>query len=160
MSDVRYVQGDATAPHGSGPRMIGHVVNDAGRWGRGFVTAISQRWSVPETAYRDWYRRRRDAGSDFALGACQLVCVEDDLWVANMIAQHGIARRGRPDPPIRYDALSTALQQLAAHSHRLGASVHLPRIGCGLAGGTWDRVEVLLHNLTSHGVAVTVYDLP
>lgn len=35
----------------------------------------------------------------------------------------------------------------------------MPRIGCGLAGGTWDRIEPLIQaNLIDPGVAVTVYD--
>ncbi|MFE3494555.1 hypothetical protein [Streptomyces sp. NPDC059175] len=41
----------------------------------------------------------------------------------------------------------------------LGASVHMPRIGCGLAGGRWSRVEPLVvERLVARGVAVTVYD--
>ncbi|RAJ47078.1 hypothetical protein K353_00279 [Kitasatospora sp. SolWspMP-SS2h] len=44
--------------------------------------------------------------------------------------------------------------------HRLGASVHMPRIGCGLAGGRWERIEPLVTDrLTARGVPVTVYDL-
>lgn len=36
----------------------------------------------------------------------------------------------------------------------------LPRIGCGLAGGTWERVEELIAlNLSLRGIPVTVYDL-
>ncbi|SEQ20797.1 hypothetical protein SAMN04487983_1003320 [Streptomyces sp. yr375] len=35
----------------------------------------------------------------------------------------------------------------------------MPRIGCGLAGGTWSRVEPLVaERLVERGVAVTVYD--
>jgi hypothetical protein len=37
--------------------------------------------------------------------------------------------------------------------------VHLPRIGCGLAGGTWKRVEPLIDaRLCARDVPVTVYD--
>lgn len=36
----------------------------------------------------------------------------------------------------------------------------MPRIGCGLAGGTWDRIEPLIaHRLVEQGIPVTVYDL-
>lgn len=158
---LTYVHGDATAPHGAGPRVIGHLCNDIGAWGKGFVTALSRRWSAPETAYRDWHRRRHEHGSDFTLGAVQLVPVQADLWAANMIGQHGIARRGRTDPPVRYTAVTTALQALAVHCSRLDASVHMPRIGTGLAGGSWARIEPLLqHHLLAHGIPVTVYDLP
>jgi hypothetical protein len=39
--------------------------------------------------------------------------------------------------------------------------VHLPRIGAGLARGTWEDIEPLLRtHLTSDGIAVTVYDRP
>jgi hypothetical protein len=83
------------------------------------------------------------------------------IQVANMIGQHGIARLGRTDPPVRYEAIATALQALAGHCRQRGASAHMPRIGCGLAGGSWDRIEPLLReHLTAAGVDVTVYDLP
>ena len=40
-------------------------------------------------------------------------------------------------------------------------SVHMPRIGCGLAGGTWERIEPLIVKvLCERGIPVTVYDLP
>jgi hypothetical protein len=35
----------------------------------------------------------------------------------------------------------------------------MPRIGCGLAGGKWSRVEPLItERLVRRGIAVTVYD--
>ena len=41
------------------------------------------------------------------------------------------------------------------------AAVHMPRIGTGEAGGAWEIVEELIREeCTSHGVSVTVYDLP
>jgi len=40
------------------------------------------------------------------------------------------------------------------------ASVHLPRIGCGLAGGEWSKIEPLLEkHICVKDVAVFVYDL-
>jgi O-acetyl-ADP-ribose deacetylase (regulator of RNase III) len=51
------------------------------------------------------------------------------------------------------------LTALGEHALRLGASVHMPRIGCGLAGGRWERMEPLITAaLSDRGVAVTVYD--
>ncbi|MZD09519.1 Appr-1-p processing protein, partial [Streptomyces sp. SID5785] len=41
----------------------------------------------------------------------------------------------------------------------LGATVHMPRIGCGLAGGRWSRVEPMVtERLVRRGTPVTVYD--
>lgn len=111
--------------------MIAHVCNERGGWGNGFVLALSRCWPQPEAAYRAWYRTR--ASNDFTLGAVQPVQVETYLWVANMIGQHG-TRTGSHGPPVHYDAIDTALAALADHALDLKASVHMPRIGCGLAG--------------------------
>jgi hypothetical protein len=43
---------------------------------------------------------------------------------------------------------------------RLRATVHTPRLGCGLAGGRREMIEPLVtEELERHGVEVTVYDL-
>jgi O-acetyl-ADP-ribose deacetylase (regulator of RNase III) len=156
MTGIEYIRGDATTPHAKGVKLIAHVCNDRGGWGKGFVLAISKRWPQPETAYRAWYRDR--AHNDFALGAAQLVQVEKYLWVANLIGQHG-TRTGSNRPPVRYDAIDTALDLLGEKARELGASVHMPRIGCGLAGGRWERIEPLIaQHLITYGIPVTVYD--
>jgi len=49
---IHYVQGDATQPQGDGPQIIAYVCNDIGRWGKGFVLALSKRWKEPEHAYK------------------------------------------------------------------------------------------------------------
>ncbi|MEU5000098.1 macro domain-containing protein [Streptomyces sp. NPDC021622] len=156
MSEITYVRGDATVPFGKGTKLIAHVCNDLGGWGKGFVVAVSRRWPEPETAYRRWHRER--AKNDFGLGAAQFVQVGPLLWVANMIGQHGM-RTGSKGVPVRYEAIDTALCKLADKAAELDASVHMPRIGCGLAGGKWSRVEPLIaERLTARGIAVTVYD--
>lgn len=156
MPAIEFVPGDATNPIGAGPWIVAHVCNDLGKWGKGFVLAVSRRWPLAKTAYLDWHRQR--ANSDFALGANQLVAVADGLWVANMIGQHGVARRGS-EPPIRYAAISACLAKLAAAALEHSASVHMPRIGCSLAGGTWDEIEPRIQSeLVERGVQVVVYD--
>ncbi|MEU6339775.1 macro domain-containing protein [Streptomyces sp. NPDC046977] len=156
MTGITYVRGDATAPLGGGVKLIAHVCNDLGGWGKGFVLAVSARWAAPETAYRRWHRER--ATNDFGLGAVQFVEVGPALWVANMIGQHGI-RRGSKGVPVRYEAIDAGLAAVADRAAGLGASVHMPRIGCGLAGGSWQRVEPMIEErLVRRGTAVTVYD--
>lgn len=156
MSEITYVRGDATAPQGKGVKLIVHVCNDLGGWGKGFVLALSRRWPEPEAAYRRWHRER--AGNDFALGAAQFVQVGPCLWVANLVGQRGM-RTGSNGVPVRYEAIDTALGAVAARAGELGASVHMPRIGCGLAGGRWSRIEPLIERrLISADLSVTVYD--
>ncbi|WP_261986759.1 hypothetical protein [Actinomadura sp. HBU206391] len=49
---LRIIKGDATSPQAKGPKIITHVCNDRGGWGKGFVLAISRRWPEPEREYR------------------------------------------------------------------------------------------------------------
>jgi len=155
---IDYQIGDATRPVGDHPRIIVHICNDSGRWGKGFVLAVSRRWHEPEKRYRAWHRG--EGPHPFTLGQVQFVRVEDALWVANLIGQHGTGfRDGRP--PVRYDAIREGLRTIATKAIALGASVHMPRIGCGLAGGKWEQVErIVEQELTAAHVPATVYDLP
>ena len=159
---LRYVAGDATAPQGAGPKILVHLCNDAGLWGAGFVLAVSRRWPAPERQYRLWHRAGELAGRPFALGQVQFVAVAEALWVANLIGQQGIRRRGAAGPPpIRYEALRACLDTVRERALALQASVHLPRLGAGLAGGEWHIIAALLQaELTGYGVSVTVYDWP
>jgi len=156
--NITYQVGDATRPASKGNKIIVHVCNDAGGWGKGFVMALSRRWTGPEQRYRAWYRHEEVLA--FSLGQVQFVQVENDIWVANLIGQHGMAVRDGV-PPVRYEAIRAGLRLVATKAKELGASVHMPRIGCGLAGGRWEDVEHIIHDeIISAGVVVTVYDLP
>jgi len=155
---IRYVVGDATSPLGPGPKVIVHVCNDAGKWGKVFVLAVSKKWPMAETAYRAWDKQRGEP--PFGLGQVQFVEVSDGIWVANLIGQHGLRRSGG-QPPVRYDAIATGLARVAAFAASQKASVHMPRIGCGLASGRWEEVEPLIeYHLLAAGIEVAVYDLP
>ena len=153
---IKYTKGDACQPIGDGPKIIAHICNDIGGWGRGFVLSLSQQHSNAETAYRSWYHENEDI--PFELGQVQFVQSHGEVRVANMIAQHGIFIKDDL-PPIRYGALQACLYKVACDALATGASVHMPRIGCGLAGGEWSKVErVIEATLGDKGVSVYVYD--
>lgn len=157
MTPITYLTGDATNPAISGPKIVAHICNDIGGWGKGFVLAISKRWPEPESKYRTWFAERES--NDFALGAVQFVSVADELWIANMVAQHKINRADDGTPPIRYDAVEACLARLASFASEQGATIHMPRIGCGLAGGKWDEIEPLIDRTCGMvDVSVFVYD--
>lgn len=156
---IQYTIGDATMPSANGHAMIAHVCNDIGGWGAGFVLALSKRWKQPEVQYRQWHRDGIAGSLPFALGEVQFVRVNETTAVANMIGQHGIRGHGKL-PPIRYEAVDQALGKVGEEALKMNASVHMPRIGCGLAGGTWDRIEpLILSHLSNRGIAAVVYDL-
>jgi O-acetyl-ADP-ribose deacetylase (regulator of RNase III) len=151
--EIHYLTGDATSPIGTGNKIIAHVCNDVGKWGNGFMLAISKRWRWPRDEFLLLHSRRA-----LMLGMVQLVRVEKNIWVANMIAQRGTVETGGV-APVHYDALLECIKQLGFESHQRQASIHLPRSGGALAGGKWERVEPLLKD-TLPGTKVFVYDLP
>ena len=163
--------GDATRASASrrDSKIIAHVCNDAGSWGRGFVLAVSRRWHAPEACYRTWHRQKdgkkvlRPEGcellltsGEFSLGQSQLVQVEKGTYVLNMIAQEGFGPSS--GPRVHYGALALCLVRLEDSALLLGADVHMPRIGCGLGGGDWGKVSALVERLVS--APTFVYDLP
>lgn len=155
---INYIIGDATQPVGAGPKIIVHVCNDIGGWGRGFVVALSKRWPEPEQHYRAWHRGEEQ--KPFALGEVQFVQVGKTIWVANLIGQRDVRTVGGV-PPVRYEAIRKGLRRVTEEARRLGASVHMPRIGCGLAGGKWEEVgKIVEDEIANRDVSVTVYDLP
>jgi len=155
---IQYIIGDATNPETDGARIIVHVCNDIGGWGRGFVLALSSKWKSPEYEYRQWHRRKSDP--PFELGQVLFVEVDSQLWVANMIGQRDTRSRGGR-PPVRYEAIREGLGRVAEFALERSASVHMPRIGCGLAGGDWGEVQQIIEEtLCGRTIDVTVYDLP
>jgi hypothetical protein len=166
-----YLVGNATEPQGASTKVLCHCVNDAGGFGAGFVLSL-RKWPSVEQAYRSWFRHKwsplelplsldpdLDHTSSFALGAVQFVQVEDDLWVANIVGQHRTIRSGE-STPIRYEALETGFGVVRAFCQKRQATAHMPRLGAGLARGSWSRIASIIdHTLVDHGIAATVYDL-
>lgn len=151
---IEYIKGDATNPIGKGNKIIAHICNDIGGWGKGFVLAISKKWKLPEQEYREWYKSKEN----FRLGEIQIIPVTEYISVANMIGQRGI-KTGSKGVPIRYDAVEQCLEKVVNEAEKLSASVHMPRIGCGLAGGKWEMIEpIIQRTLISKDIPVVVYD--
>lgn len=155
MHKTKFITGDATNPQTLGNKIIAHICNDIGGWGKGFVMAISKKWKEPEAACRAWHK----SGEGFALGEVQFVQVEKELWIANLVAQHKIRKDEQGRPPIRYEAVKTGMLQILKKAQTINASVHMPRIGCGLAGGKWEHIQAILdETLIKAEIDTTVYD--
>lgn len=148
-----YITGDATQPVGDGDKIIVHCCNNIGAWGAGFVVALSKRWASPEADYR-----RQFFNWGLELGFVGFVPVEKDIVVANLVGQEGTRKQGIKRP-VRYDAISDGFDKVAAYAELKNSTVHMPRIGCGLAGGDWQIIARLIdESFLQQGVPVTVYD--
>lgn len=156
---INYIKGDATNPVCK-PAVICHINNDIGKWGKGFVIAISNKWPQCRECYIDWHIKKLTKSHfingwiPFKLGNIQIIKISEELFVCNMIAQHGIYPY-KNDPPIRYDAVNHCLEKLNNAIYDRSISVHAPRIGCGLAGGQWTIIESLINK---HFSNIYIYD--
>lgn len=153
MAEITYVKGNAVYPQGEGNKIIAHVCNNIGAWGAGFVLAISKRWSEPEREYRSMSSTERK------LGNVQFVPVETDIVVANMIGQENIKANDYGVPPVRYAAIKICLERVLSLAKSMNASIHMPQIGCGLAGGQWEIMEqVIIAASKNFDAKIFVYD--
>lgn len=158
---LHYVEGDATYPQHhmglGGRKIIAHGCNNISVWGGGFVLCVSERWPKAKQRYHEFCRLESPVE---LLGQVNFVEVEDQqLWIANMITQRGLISRTNP-VPVDYSAIEKCLNQVALVAKNRDATVHMPRIGCGLGGGDWGEVEpLILKQLCDQGVHVYVYDL-
>jgi Zn-dependent peptidase ImmA (M78 family)/O-acetyl-ADP-ribose deacetylase (regulator of RNase III) len=152
-----YLKGDATVPRGRGHRLIVQLVNDkALTWGAGFAKSVRTKWPTLQTRFTEWVQNR---DPEFRLGGVHFTEIEPTLHLASVVAQHGYGPS--PKPRIRYKALAECLHKVARFAIEHGSSVHMPRIGTGQSGGSWDVVsEIVDESLCGLGIEVFVYDLP
>jgi len=166
------VVGDATKPAQIGhvPIVIPHCCNDRGLWGAGFVIALNNAFGeLPMTSYQRWHKAgkwsdKKEKGilvpsPKFELGAVQFVKTTHQIAIANMIGQHGVRGDHPTRPPIRYGALSTAMQAVAKFAKSFKAQIHCPMFGSDLAGGDWKVIlQLIEEHWLDNGIDVTVYE--
>lgn len=155
---IEFLQGSALEPIGTGPKIVAHVINDkTANWGGGgFAARVRRTWPDDHRMFREWTLEDSD---NLTLGHTFPTEIDNDLYLFNMIAQHGFG--ASETPRIRYAALERCLITLRDYADSRNASIHMPRIGTGHAGGKWELVqEMIVEHLVRAGVSVYVYDLP
>lgn len=153
---IKYEIGDATLCPAGVPTLILQVCNNIGAYGAGFSGALSTRYPIVESSYRQWYALTKSGATGrgeytwstgpLKVGSSQFVSAGRGVYVANMVAQHGIVSASNPRP-ISYAGLGACLAEAADYAHNLGLRrVQMPLIGCGLAGGSWAQVSLRVEN--------------
>lgn len=136
--------------------IIAHVCNDSGGWGKGFVTALGNRYPGTRAAYKTAFKNGL-----IKLGYVHIVQIGNgELMVANMVAQAGYAHPIKNPVALRYAHLETCLDKISALAKDIGASLHMPYlIGCGLAGGEEKHVLSIIERISvnKYGLDVILY---
>ena len=105
--------------------------------------------------FKEWVRQSPE---NLRLGNVHRCEVDKTLSIVSMIAQKGYGPS--PTPRVRYWALSGCLENLSAIAESHRASIHMPAIGTGNAGGSWDIIEeLIMDHLIERGLKVTIYQL-
>ncbi len=165
------VEGDATDPQKTAPDeicIIPHCCNDEGKWGKGFVLALSKKWDLPEKNYRAYcageapYPARQKYIP--ILGKTCYAKVSKRLVIANMIGQHGTVCADNPKP-VKYKALANAMTEVVGYIGMIRKQVsnpiviHCPKFGSDLAGGDWNFIlELIRECWLDAGIDVVVYE--
>lgn len=153
---VRFLPGDASEPLGAEPKILLQVVNDqATLWGGGFAKQAGKKWRGAQASFHDW----AFGHGNLKLGNIHSVDVRPDLTLVSLVSQHGFAKPSS-GPRLRYGALFSALEKVAELATGKRATVHMPKIGTGEAGGSWNIIEdIIRETLVSRRIKVTIYDL-
>lgn len=96
------------------------------------------------------------------LGDVQFVEIEKPhMYVANCATQHGYGYKTNQKVFVDYDAVSAVFATLVSFSEEKGIEVAMPRIGAGLAGGDWKKINQILQSaIQGHEKAnITIYSL-
>lgn len=153
---IHMLRGNALQPSGPGRRIIAHVVNDkTPNWGRGFGLAVQLKWPEAQRHFKQAFERTHGS----KMGLTVLSPIDQDTYLFQMVCQRSYGPS--PTRRLRYEALRKCLTQLKEAALRENATVHMPKIGTGEAGGSWGIIyNLIAEELSAKGVSVTVYELP
>lgn len=117
--------------------IIGHGCNCFATMGAGIAKFIKRAFPEAYTADKKWKALPIDRLGCFTAGYSERY----EVSIVNLYSQfHG-------GPNIDYEALTLSLRKLAMDledNSALDSSIGLPLIGCGIAGGDWNRVSKII----------------
>lgn len=135
--------------------IIGHQVNCQGVMGAGLAKQIRNKYPIVYKRYKD---ECDSVHPMILLGRTQFVPIGERKVVANLYGQLNYGRK----EGIRYTdylGLYNALKSLRESAEASDITIALPYgIGCGLAGGEWDKVYKMIEAVFE-GYHVTLYQL-
>lgn len=154
---MKVVHGDVLDPRAPGEKIICQLVNDQARmWGGGVARSTARKYPRAQDLFSLWIASIPRAAR---LGSVHFEQVGRSTTIASLVGQQGYGPSS--SPRIRYVALADCFEKVLAYALQRSASVHMPRIGEGQSGGSWETVaEIVRTVLINNGVPVIVHELP
>jgi O-acetyl-ADP-ribose deacetylase (regulator of RNase III) len=152
MPKLNYIQGNLFETN---REIIGHSVNCRGAFGSGVAGQIAKLYPLARQAYLNKFKTDK-----WHLGEIQLCPIDKDgrqIVIANMAMQDTYGKTG---VHVDYKACFQAFSKLFRYASMHNDGIALPKLGAGLAGGSWLEVEkALLSALAPYDIEVDVYYL-
>ncbi len=149
MGKLQYIQEDI---FNTKRKVIAHGCNTQGAFGAGIAKQIARLYPIAKAAYLNKYQH-----DGWELGEIQVVPVTIDKIIVNMATQDNFGRNGIH---VDYKACELAFKKLLRYCEAHWLHIAIPKIGSGLGGGEWSRIEeILLKVLKKHEVEIDVHYL-
>jgi len=144
---IEHHQGDLLT---SDCEAIAHGCNCFNTMGAGIAKQIKMRYPMAYEADCETIAGDKEKLGDFS------IAFENDRMIFNLYTQYNMGR------DLSYPALESSLRKLKNSldfvDENQNLVLGLPRIGCGIAGGDWPRVEEIINNVFAKRT-VRVYTL-
>jgi O-acetyl-ADP-ribose deacetylase (regulator of RNase III) len=132
---IKYIQGDLFETEAD---IIAHGCNAQGVMGSGVAKTIRDKYPEAYHEYRRWHE-------DYGLELGSVVwATSNKKHIANCITQEYYGRDGRVY--VDYLAVRNCMMKIYLYSLTTPVlSVAMPRIGAGLGGGDWNKIEQIIN---------------
>ena len=151
---ITYKKGDVTNHKSDDPYILMHCCNNKGAYNAGVAKCIREKWPHAYYAYVNAYKTEGLGGVIFWVNK------KCDLYIANCIAQDSYGPGDKRY--LDYRALRKCFESVRNLCLMSGIrSVIAPKIGAGLAGGKWEKIEsMIIEELLYDGkIDVIIYEL-
>jgi O-acetyl-ADP-ribose deacetylase (regulator of RNase III) len=145
---IKYVRGDL---FDSKADILAHGVNCRGAFGSGVARTMAMKYPKARHYYLEKYDEE-----EWKLGEVQFVNVVGGKIIANCATQDDFLPRGVCHAD--YEAIRSCMLQVKAFASSSNRTIAIPKIGAGLAGGSWEAIEKILKEVFDN-YDITVYHL-
>jgi O-acetyl-ADP-ribose deacetylase (regulator of RNase III) len=139
--------------------VIAHGANCFCTFGAGIAKAIKD--TFPEAYTADLSTKKGDYSKLGNLSLAKVERKEHKFLIANLYTQffYGTAKQPKDSKEIRYKAIEDSLKKLKKQVP-YDASIGLPKIGAGLAGGDWEIIRKIIISVIPNATIVSLPEQP
>lgn len=134
---IKYIKGDLFT---ADVNVIAHGTNCVGGFGSGIAGRIARDYPHVKEDYLDIYNKW-----GHELGWVNYVRIGPSKYIANCNTQYNYLPRGVCH--VDYKAIEECMYVLHLDCKKLNRTIAIPKIGAGLGGGDWDKIEKIINKV-------------